>query len=58
MERLLLAVVAEMLADDGSLSMPGFRQFRMARLAGENSELEQSSLNDARASFHKRVKST
>ena len=29
MER-LLAVVAVMLADDGSRSMPGFRQFRTA----------------------------
>ena len=34
MQRLLLAVVAEMLADDESLSMPGFRQFRTAEAPG------------------------
>ena len=34
MERLLLAVVAEMLADDESFSMPGFRQFRTAEAPG------------------------
>ena len=34
MERLLLAVVAEMLADGGSLSTPGFRHFRISEASG------------------------